>query len=229
MNEPAETAAGAAPPGGSTQEAPTATQRRRERERADARATILAAARDLARQEGWDAVTMRRLADRIDYSTNFAYRYFDGRDAILLALVRDGFTRLRTTMATAAEPHEQHEQAAIGAVRRTGHAYLDFALDEPDLYQLMYGLGGVQVSTADTYAEGQAVGDLLTALLAQAGDTDPIPRVLRLWATAHGLLALLGVGRVQLDTGHLHGLLDAALDDVLHTITPASAVRQEPS
>jgi AcrR family transcriptional regulator len=52
-------------------------------------------AHDLARSEGWDAVTMRRLAERIEYSADFAYRYFTGRDDILLALVQDGCHGLR--------------------------------------------------------------------------------------------------------------------------------------
>ena len=195
---------------------PSAARRRRERERAEARATILAAARALAREEGWDAVTMRRLADRIAYSANFAYRYFTGRDDILLALVRDGFTRLRERMAAAAE--QAPGSAPVDAVRRAGHAYLDFALAEPDLYQVMYGLGGVRVPTADTFAEGQAVGDLLTALLTDAGDPAAVRHVLRLWATAHGLVALLGVGRLEPDPEHLHALLDDALDDVLRTL-----------
>ena len=206
--------------------APSAARRRRERERADARSAILAAARDLARQDGWKAVTMRRLAERIDYSANFAYRYFSGRDDILLALVRDGFTRLHESMTTAAAgQHGQKDGGAAGAVRRAGHAYLDFALADPDLYQVMYGLGGVNVPTADTFAEGQAVGDLLTGLLADAGDPDASGHVLRLWATVHGLLALLGVGRVELDTVHLQGMLDAALDEVLRPLTPAGQER----
>ncbi len=190
---------------------PDAPLPRRERERADARASIMAAARDLARQDGWEAVTMRRLAERIDYSANFAYRYFAGRDDILLALVRDGFARLRDSMAVAAGS----QVGAPDAVRHAAHAYLDFALAEVDLYQVMYGLGGVHVPAADTFAEGQAVGDLLTGLLTGAGDADADQHVLRLWATAHGLLALLGVGRVELDATHLHAVLDAELDDVL--------------
>lgn len=187
---------------------PTPAQRRRERERADARESILSAALDVARRDGWDAVTMRRLADEIEYSTNFAYRYFLGRNEILLALVREGFTRLRDSMATAVAhagpgPIGGSTAGASGtaaaAVRRAGHAYLDFALAEPDLYQLMYGLGGVRVPATDTWAEGRAVGDLLTGLLATAGDTQPERHVLQLWATAHGLIALQVVGRVGVD------------------------------
>ncbi|MDQ1034096.1 hypothetical protein QFZ75_000512 [Streptomyces sp. V3I8] len=47
---------------------------------------------------------MRRPADGIEYSANFAHRYFTGRDDILLTLVREGFARLRDAMATAAAP-----------------------------------------------------------------------------------------------------------------------------
>jgi AcrR family transcriptional regulator len=202
--------------------APSATRRRRERERADARAAILAAARELAREDGWEAVTMRRLADRIEYSANFAYRYFSGRDDILLALVRDGFARLRESMATAAAAPDAQQDTPAKAVRRAGHAYLDFALAEPDIYQVMYGLGGVHVPAADTFVEGQAVGDLLTALLTDAGDPAAARHVLRLWATAHGLVALLGVGRLEPDTAHLHTLLDDALDDVLRPLPTPS-------
>ncbi|MEY9848525.1 AcrR family transcriptional regulator [Streptacidiphilus sp. BW17] len=198
----------------------TPAQRRRDRERAAARETILSAARDLARRDGWDAVTMRRLAEEIEYSANFAYRYFTGRDDILHALVREGFARLRDAMATAGrqtglDSDAGDAAAAAAALRRAGHAYLDFALTEPDLYQLMYGLGGVRVPAIDAWAEGQAVGDLMTDLLATAGDPDPEQHVLRLWATAHGLIALLVVGRVEVDADGLHALFEDALTDCL--------------
>jgi len=210
---------------------PTPAQRRRDRERAAARESILSAARDLARREGWDAVTMRRLANEIEYSANFAYRYFTGRDDILLALVRDGFTRLRDTMATAGQeatsrPAPRSETGPSGpaaaAVRRAAHAYLDFALTEPELYQLMYSLGGVRVPATDTWSEGHAVGEIITALLTDAGDAQPQQHVLQLWATAHGLIALQVVGRVDVDPTALHTLLEDALTDCLTRILPTT-------
>lgn len=201
--------------------APTPAQRRRERERSAARGTILAAALDVARRDGWGAVTMRRLADEIEYSANFAYRYFTGRDDILLALVRDGFARLREAMVAASE--RGGTDTASAAVRRAGHAYLDFALTHPDLYQLMYGLGGVRVPATDAWDEGQAVGDVLAGLLVDAGDPSPHQHVLRLWATAHGLIALRVVGRVDIDADGLHALLEDALTDCLTRVLPDTA------
>ena len=209
--------------------APTPAQRRREKERAAARETILSAALGVARRDGWDAVTMRRLADEIEYSANFAYRYFTGRDAILLALVRGGFTRLRDAMATAADQTGSGSAGgsttgasgtAAMAARRAAHAYLDFALANPDLYQLMYGLGGVRVPAADTWDEGQAIGDLLIGLLTTGGDPQPGQHVLQLWATAHGLIALQVVGRVEVDSDGLHALLEDALTDCLARVLP---------
>jgi AcrR family transcriptional regulator len=199
---------------------PSPARQRRERERAAARAAILSAARDLGRREGWDAVTMRRLADEIEYSANFAYRYFSGRDEILLTLVRGGFARLREAMAAAGTAPGGTPEAPEEAVRRAGHAYLDFALTEPDLYQLMYSLGGVSVQAADAWNEGQAVGDVLAGLLAAAGDRQPGQHVLQLWATAHGLIALRVVGRVDADPAALHVLLDGALTDCLVRALP---------
>ncbi|WP_328522580.1 TetR/AcrR family transcriptional regulator [Kribbella sp. NBC_00359] len=211
--------------------APTRARQRRERERAAARESILSAARELARREGWDAVTMRRLAEEIEYSANFAYRYFTGRDDILLALVRDGFVRLRDAMATAGRPPtsaspDRASDPQASAVRQAGHAYLDFALTEPDLYQLMYGLGGVRVPVTDTWTDGQAVGDVLTGLLAAAEDPQPERHVLQLWATAHGLIALRVVGRVDVDADALHALLDDALTDCLARALPVPPPRR---
>jgi AcrR family transcriptional regulator len=201
--------------------APSPARQRRDRERARARETILAAARELARAEGWEAVTMRRLADRIEYSANFAYRYFAGRDDILLALVRDGFARLRAAMADAAGAPGPEPAAVRAAVHRAARAYLRFALDEPEVYRLMYGLGGVHVAAAEAWREGQAVGDVLGGLLAAAGVADPDAAVLRMWGLAHGLVALRAVGRLVVDAGRLAGLLDTAVDDVLDRVLPA--------
>lgn len=206
------------------QAASTPARRRRDRERAATRETILAAAHDVARREGWQAVTMRRLADEIDYSANFAYRYFTGRDDILLALVQDGFRRLHDAMTTARGPAapgaDDGPGAAVAAIRRAAHAYLHFALTEPERYQLMYSLGGVRVPATDAWDDGQAIGDILIGLLTAAGVDRPGQRTLQLWATAHGLVALHAVGRVVLDTDALHTLLDDALTDCLTRLRP---------
>jgi AcrR family transcriptional regulator len=217
---------------------PSRAQQRRGRERDATRAAILAAARDLGRTEGWDAVTMRALADRLEYSANFAYRYFTGRDDILLGVVRNGFAQLRDAMSDAAgaDPEaagraRQRKPTEWAAVRRASHAYLDFALTEPELYQLMYGVGGARVPATDAWSEGQAVRDVLIDLLRAGGDPEPERHVLQLWATTHGLIALATAGRVIEDPAALHGIIDDAISDVLTRATASVPVKnaKEPS
>lgn len=199
---------------------PTRAAQRRERERDAARSAILAAALEIGCSDGWDAVTMRALADRLDYSANFAYRYFKGRTDILLNVARDGFARLRATLETAAAGRKagrrRHDETAeLAAVRRAAHAYFDFALAEPALYGLMYGVGGDRVPATDAWTEGQAVGDILARLLREAGDKHADRHVLQLWATAHGLVSLIWVGQVVEDDAALHELADDAITNVL--------------
>ena len=62
------------------------TQTRRERERAERERAIIAAARDLALAEGWDAVTTRRLAAEIEYSQPVLYSHFRGKREIIGAV-----------------------------------------------------------------------------------------------------------------------------------------------
>jgi hypothetical protein len=59
------------------------TRNRRERERAERHSLILAVARELAEAEGWEAVTTRRLAERVEYSQPVLYSHFKGKDAIV--------------------------------------------------------------------------------------------------------------------------------------------------
>src|SRR5258708_35193793 len=66
----------------------------RDRERAQRHQMILTAARELAEAEGWDAVTTRRLAERIEYSQPVLYSHFDGKDAIVRAVAIQGFAEL---------------------------------------------------------------------------------------------------------------------------------------
>lgn len=211
---------------------PSRAQQRRERERDATRAAILAAARDLGRTEGWDAVTMRALADRLEYSANFAYRYFTGRDDILLGVVRTGFAELRDAMldAVSAEPGpsgraRRREPAECAAVRRAAHAYLEFAVTQPDLYQLMYGVGGARVPATDAWSEGQAIGDVLIDQLNAAGDRESERHVLQLWATIHGLVTLAAVGRVIEDPAALHAIIDDSISDVLARAAASATVK----
>jgi len=106
---------------------------RRDREREEVRTRILDAARDLFLAEGYEAVTMRRVADRIEYSPTAIYFHFRDKDALIRELCDTDFRTLAqqfTSIAAIADPVEQ--------LRLTGLAYFDFAANYPNHYRLMF-------------------------------------------------------------------------------------------
>jgi len=93
------------------------SQQRRERERQAIRQSILSAARQIAIEEGWQAVTTRKVADRIEYSQPTIYEYFDNKEAILMALVYQRFESMLAAMQTARAQHEQPEEQLLAMTR----------------------------------------------------------------------------------------------------------------
>ena len=106
---------------------------RREREREEVRTRILDAARDLFLAEGYDAVTMRRIAERVEYSPTAIYFHFRDKDALIRELCETDFRALAkqfTAISAITDPIER--------LRRTGLAYFEFAMQYPNHYRLMF-------------------------------------------------------------------------------------------
>src|SRR5262249_48723829 len=107
---------------------------RRARERAARRRLIVTTARHLAEAEGWDAVTTRRLSGEIEYSQPVLYAHFANMDQLAQAVAVDGFGELGETLRTA----RASAATATDALRKLAHAYVDFARDNPALYDAMF-------------------------------------------------------------------------------------------
>jgi len=165
---------------------------RRRRERAKRHDLIIAAARDLAEAEGWEAVTTRRLAELVEYSQPVLYSHFDGKDAIVRAVAIEGFAEL------AVELHQA--QSAVDepglALRAVCSAYLTFAAERPALYQAMFVLPiDVKFASEDTPSPLKAAfGELVGAL--NRFDAHPDLRAEVTWAALHGLAVLVRGGRI---------------------------------
>lgn len=190
---------------------------RKERQRRAVAEGILAAAREIAAAEGWPAVTIRKIAARIEYSPPAIYEYFDSKEAILLALMRRGYAEQLAAIERAARAASSPE-AALGAI---GQAYLDFAIGAPDLYQVMYDLGGVALPAAETRNEGEKIAAVVGATVAAIlrgqgrGEEDIMGKVTLLWGTIHGLAALLLAGRLPGGREEAARLTEQAVCDTL--------------
>lgn len=106
---------------------------RRQREREEIRTRILDAARELFISEGYDAVTMRRIAERIEYSPTAIYFHFKDKEALMGELCAVDFYTLAMQFTKIAKVEDPVER-----LRRIGHAYAEFAAEYPNHYRLMF-------------------------------------------------------------------------------------------
>jgi AcrR family transcriptional regulator len=193
------------------------TKERRERERHEIRASILSAARQIAIEEGWQAVTTRKVAERIEYSQPTIYEYFANKEAILNSLVHQGFEQMLAVMQAAKAQQDQPE-VQLYVVSR---AYYTFAFSCPELYQVMYGFGGVSFTHADTPAEARAAFALLReTVLAWTEQehitlSEPDTAVDSLWAAVHGLIVLTMAGRIAGGEERSKRILEQIVADLL--------------
>ena len=198
---------------------PSAAPRARRKE--DARARILAEARRIVLEQGFEALTMRRIADAAGYSAGALYLHFENRDAIARELGESGMRGLLSGLAAAAaatpEPLERLNALAL--------AYVAFARSEPDTYRLIFMEAGFAASALGGKDEaGAAAFALLSGAfteLAAAGrlrpGSDPGMACLTFWTLLHGTVSLKLTCSAFLSPSE-EELLAAGLDSLLHGV-----------
>lgn len=109
------------------------TKQRRERERQEMRDKILDAARDLFINEGYEAVTMRRIAARIEYSATAIYAHFADKESLMRQLCDRDFLAMAMSFRKIALIEDPVERLA-----KLGESYASFGLTHPNHYRLMF-------------------------------------------------------------------------------------------
>ena len=175
------------------------TKERRTRERTETREMILTAAREMFAEVGYDAVTMRAIAQRIEYTPTAIYHHFPSKQALLTELCERDFEGLAR--------HFQNSAAATDPVQRlrgVGEAYLRFAEEYPSQYRFMFmtvipPLEHSEEFVADklTDPERNAYAFLRGACVAaieqkcfrpEIDDPDQVAQIL--WSMIHGIVSL---------------------------------------
>jgi AcrR family transcriptional regulator len=106
---------------------------RREREKLEIRELILDAARELFVQEGYDGVSMRKVAEKIEYSPTAIYLHFADKEELFHELCHADFAKLAEEFNVLAQHPDPVER-----LRQTGLAYVRFGLENPNHYKLMF-------------------------------------------------------------------------------------------
>jgi AcrR family transcriptional regulator len=165
----------------------------------DLRARVLAASLALLETEGLAALSLREVARRAGVSHQAPYHHFADREAILAALVTEGFDDLASRLARALD--DAPTNAPAEASLAMGLAYVDFALSRPGIFRVMFR---PELVDQRRFAEADAAGErsfaVLTRLIERIG-TAKTPAEAQTqaslhWAVVHGLATLFVDGKL---------------------------------
>lgn len=162
----------------------------------DLRASLIAAAVELIREEGESALTLRQVARRAGVSHAAPYRHFKDRAALVSAVASEGFRRLATALQEAAVdlPPGPKSLTALGV------AYVQFALDHPGHFRVMFSseARSEETATSSRGAFAQLSQVLEAGQAAQLFRPDKTEtKTLTAWCLVHGLAMLLNDGRID--------------------------------
>lgn len=168
----------------------------------DLRRTLLDASLDLIAREGLEGFSMREVARRAGVSHQAPYHHFSDREAILAAVVAEGFQLLREAMLEALDGADE----PVTRLTALGKAYVAFALKHPAHFKLMFRS---ELVRAEKHDEAKACAESAFDLLVKSvdavaqqryGRSDPT-LVLVAWSIAHGLSTLLLEGKLEHQIG----------------------------
>jgi AcrR family transcriptional regulator len=171
---------------------------RREREKLETRDKILDAARELFVTEGYEGVSMRRVADKIEYSPTAIYVHFADKNELFRELCHRDYARLAEVFQSSAISNDPIER-----LKQIGAIYIDFGTHNPNHYKFMFMTPHPPHELDDTDREmvGNPEKDAYAFLkwaVQQAIDAGCFREEVRdaelvsqtLWASVHGVISL---------------------------------------
>ena len=174
---------------------------RREKEVEQVRQAILEGALEIIVKEGFDSLTMRKLAKRIGMTAPNIYNYFSGKDALYISIVIKGFEMLHAVLA---EAYSSANDSIVRA-RAMIEAYIRFGMEKPRYYDIMFTrptpkyndyIGTPHEALSEIeYRISMEIADLALrateAVLGRSDDTERTQmRVIQFWSLLHGMVTL---------------------------------------
>jgi len=165
---------------------------RKIRHKEEIRSGILAAAWNMVITDGWQSLSIRKIADAIEYSIPVIYNHFENKEAILLEFSKEGFEKLACMLN---QTKQLHTSPAV-QLDELANAYWDFAFDNKEYYQLMFGLGIPACETVNQHTQIKEMTNILTSTIkealaeAQNSDADYFLKFHTYWSILHGLVSI---------------------------------------
>jgi len=193
----------------------------------DLRRALLVAAVKLIEEKGPNGITLRAVAAKAGVTQTAPYRHFSNKQAMIDAVVDQGFSELKAQLAAVAdqaiEPLARLKQQAV--------AYAKFAVQRPGHYQMMF-LSEQPAETVDGNAPSafQNLVDTMVDSIAEAQSAGliksepPLEIALSMWSLVHGLSTLVASKRLkQLNASILETMVSKVMDNLLYGVSCSEA------
>jgi AcrR family transcriptional regulator len=151
-------------------------------------------------QEGYQNLSMRKIARAIDYSATSIYLYFDSKDALLHTLIDEGMTQLYESLSAA------QQSDPVARLEALCERFIAFGLENPEYYEIMFLLHPEHMERypAEKYRRARRNLDVIAATLSDGEEAgcfrtdDPRVSASAVWASLHGAVSLLLAERVDI-------------------------------
>jgi len=200
---------------------------RREREREELREQILDVAMTIFINEGYEALTIRRLADEVEYTPGALYSYFADKESLVFALLVRASERLNNVFrALESTAHPLERLWAIG------RAYIKFAMEHQAAYDLMFIMSTPISKMVETgFAEAYSAFFILRKTVQECMEQGFLPRAdvdmaaFALWSFVHGSVSLMIRKRLaMIPEEKYQDLLDGAYNFLMNSMMPRHGV-----
>jgi AcrR family transcriptional regulator len=161
---------------------------------------ILDSAGRLLVQDGYNSLSMRKIAGAVGCSATSIYLYFENKDALIHALIDEGMEQLNAYLAAAFDAADEPRERLELLCR----AYIGFGLGNPEYYEVMFAMHAEQMDRypVDKYRKARRNLELFAAALrlapASSQARDPDLDAYVIWASLHGAVALFIARRLDI-------------------------------
>lgn len=166
---------------------------RKERDKQEMRLMILETAKEVFIEEGFEKASIRAIAEKIEYSPATIYLYYKDKNELFFAVHELGFDKLLEEMRAAIEgiidPFEE--------LRRRGYAYMKFAFENPEMYDLMFILNApMDTLKEENWNSGHKCFALLCETIQRGIEAKQLKfneveiAAMSIWSFMHGMVSL---------------------------------------
>lgn len=146
----------------------------------------------IVQEEGWQALSIRKIADAIEYSAPVIYKHFENKDAIIAYFTKVGFSLMAKELASAVD----HNKTADQNLFDMASSYWKFAFEHKKYYEIMFGLGIPQCEVVNSFKEMKAASDVMLSCISTCVEENRVEDInLHLkfktfWSILHGIITI---------------------------------------